>query len=145
MKEKQISEYLLISACLLGKKCRYDGNDVAREFIIELANQYSVIAVCPEELGGLATPRLPSEICDGVIKNANSDNVTAAYIKGAQIALAETRKHVIKKAYLKSKSPMCGCGQIYDGSFSGQLVKGDGIFTQLLKENYPALDIESVK
>lgn len=129
---------------MIGKKCRYDGKDMTRDFAVELAAKQEVVAVCPEELGGLLTPRPPAEIINGEVKNINNQSVTEFYKFGAQKALEQIQGCAIEKAYLKSKSPMCGCGKIYDGSFSGRLIDGDGVFVKHLKEKYPNLIIEAV-
>jgi uncharacterized protein YbbK (DUF523 family) len=134
----------LVSACLIGKKCRYDGKDQARDFLVKSYEAGEVIAVCPEELGGLPTPRPPAEIIqDKVLTNQNKD-VTSMYQEGAQNAFEIALNNPsIEKAYLKSKSPMCGCGKIYDGSFTGKLTEGDGVFTCLIKSK-TKIPIESV-
>jgi uncharacterized protein YbbK (DUF523 family) len=133
----------LVSSCLIGKKCRYDGKDKARQFLIDLNAKGEVIDVCPEELGGLPTPRPPAEIIGTEIITNQAVNVTKEYIAGAERALSAIADFQIEKAFLKSKSPMCGCGQIYDGSFTGSLKSGDGIFTKLLKSKLK-ISIESV-
>lgn len=128
---------IIISACLTGVSCRYDGNHKLRIDLKELIDRGEAVAVCPEELGGLPTPRDPAENIDGrYITNTGSD-VTDAYKLGAQKAWKKVLDHVslhdINEAILKSKSPMCGCGKIYDGSFQGKTCEGDGEFTKLLK------------
>lgn len=134
----------LVSACLIGKRCRYDGKDQARDFLVKSYETGEIIAVCPEELGGLPTPRPPAEIIQNqVLTNQNMD-VTSMYQEGAKNALEIALNYPsLEKVYLKSKSPMCGCGKIYDGSFSGKLKEGDGVFTTLLKTQ-TKLPIESV-
>lgn len=129
----------------MGKKCRYDGKDMAREFVIGLAENHEIIAVCPEELGGLPTPRPPAEIKNGEVKTIQNENVTEYYQTGAQKALKQIEGLAVEKAYLKSKSPMCGCGKVYDGSFSGILISEDGILVKALKTKRPEIIIETVE
>ena len=128
---------LLISACLLGVPCRYDGRSKPVEGILELAKLgYELIPVCPEVLGGLPTPRPPAECqSDGRIINRAGDDVTEFYQKGAQKALEIAKAHGCAAAVLKEKSPSCGCYEIYDGSFSKRLVPGQGVTAKLLCEH----------
>ena len=126
---------LLISACLLGTCCRYDGASKAHPLAAALAKRYSLVPVCPEQLGGLPTPRNPSERRgDRVVMNDGRD-VTAEYRRGAEEALRLARLYGCTAAVLKEKSPSCGCGRIYDGTFTGTLTDGDGVTAALLKEN----------
>lgn len=128
-------EKLLISACLYGEKCRYDGKDNLVENLRLLKEKFTLIPVCPEVFGGLPTPRNPSEIVgDRVIMNDSKD-VTAQYKKGAEITLKTALESGCKIALMKAKSPSCGCGKIYDGTFSRTLTQGDGITVRLLKEH----------
>ena len=126
---------IVVSNCLLGCDCRYKGDNCKNERILELAKDNTIIAVCPEQMGGLSTPRDPAEIVgDKLITNKGND-VTYQYNKGAQAALFLTKLNRADFAILKYRSPACGKGMIYDGSFSGKLIPGDGVFTRLLKEN----------
>ena len=127
---------LIISACLLGESCRYDGKGKPCEAIEELKKHYQLIPVCPECMGGLPTPRPPAEIqADGRVVNREGRDVTAEYRKGAEAVLEIARREGCTLALLKEKSPSCGKGQIYDGSFRGRLTAGDGVCTALLIEN----------
>ena len=130
-------EPILISACLLGAKCRYDGKSkpLSDEKIEELDRRYTLIPVCPEQLGGLPTPRLPCEIQGGRVIRKDGVDVSESYLRGAEETLRLLRLFGIKKALLKAKSPSCGAGKIYNGSFSGTLTDGDGITAALLKAN----------
>jgi uncharacterized protein YbbK (DUF523 family) len=130
-----VKEKVLVSACLLGIKVRFDGKSKANEELIEKLNNYEFIPVCPEVWGGLTTPRVPSEIINDKVINKDGIDVTDNYMRGAIETLELARKFNIKKAILKSKSPSCGKGKIYDGSFTGILVDGNGITTRLLIEN----------
>lgn len=130
-----MKEKILVSACLLGTNCKYSGGNNYSEEVMEYLKDYEIIPICPEQLGGLPTPRPASEIIgDKVINNEGTD-VTSNYQKGAEEALKIAKLLGIKKALLKAKSPSCGNSKIYDGTFSGTLIDGDGITTKLLKEN----------
>ena len=126
---------LLISACLLGAACRYDGKSVPlpAETITALNEKYALVPVCPEQLGGLPTPRDPSERCGGAVVSRSGGDVTAQYARGAQQALYLAETLGCRAALLKERSPSCGNGEIYDGTFSHTLVPGDGVTAQLLK------------
>ncbi len=128
-----MSEKVLISSCLAGLKCRYNGKHCKREHFNQLDD---ALLVCPEQLGGLATPREPAEIqADGRVHTMRGDDVSTPYNQGAAKALTIALKNKVTKAYLKSKSPMCGAGKIYNGNFDGKLIAGDGVFTKLLRSN----------
>jgi uncharacterized protein YbbK (DUF523 family) len=136
----------LISACLLGIRCAWSGDDKYKnDRAIELSKVETLIPVCPEQLGGLSTPRAPQEIQGGTgddvldnkcrVLNKNGEDVTEQFIKGAKETLNIAWQFNIKKFITKSESPSCGCGQIYDGTFSGKLMGGDGVTTALLRRN----------
>ena len=136
---------LLISACLLGAACRYDGRSVPLpvETITALNEKYALVPVCPEQLGGLPTPRDPSERQgDAVVTEAGRD-VTAQYERGAQQALYLAETLGCKSALLKQRSPSCGSREIYDGTFSRTLIPGDGVTAALLKAHGIAVYGES--
>lgn len=124
---------IVVSACLAGIRCRYDGRDYLVSGVAALAAQGRTILVCPEVLGGLPIPRAGVEQVNGRMLTENGDDLTAQFIAGAEIALNIARLAGCTAAILKSRSPTCGCGEIYDGTFSGQLMKGDGIFCTMLK------------
>ena len=128
-------ENILVSACLIGEKCRYDGQTKINENVLKLREKYNLIAFCPECAGGLSVPRLPSEICGEKVLNEIGEDVTFNFYKGAEIALDTAVKNNCKKAVLKERSPSCGNGEIYDGNFRKTLKKGDGITTALLKKS----------
>lgn len=125
---------LLISACLLGVCCRYDGQ---RKPAVpaSLAERWQLIPVCPEQLGGLPTPRVPAERQGCRVVTRDGRDVTAAYCSGAEEALRLAQLLGCGTALLKEKSPSCGCGIIYDGCFTGTLTEGDGVTAALLKEH----------
>jgi uncharacterized protein YbbK (DUF523 family) len=126
---------ILVSACLLGAYCRFDGQCVQDARVMALAGRHTLIPVCPELYGGLPTPRLPGEKRDGRVYDKSGADVTEPYARGAQAALDFATLTDCRYAVLKERSPSCGEGQIYDGSFSGKLVPGDGMTAALLKEN----------
>lgn len=126
---------ILVSSCLLGCACRYKGDDCKNERILALGKDHVLLAVCPEQMGGLETPRAPSEIVgDRVVSNTGRD-VTDAYRKGAETALYLAQLNHADFAILKAKSPSCGKGLIYDGTFSGHKIPGNGVTAALLLEN----------
>lgn len=130
---------ILISACLVGVNCKYNGENNYNEKAMELLKSGEAIFVCPEQIGGLTTPREPSEIKEingkkHVINNRGND-VTIEFEKGANQVLKLVKELDIKKAVLQSRSPSCGIGKIYDGNFQGKLVNGNGILAQLLLDN----------
>ena len=123
---------LLVSACLLGVCCRYDGQARADERVLSLLSRHTLIPVCPEQLGGLPTPRCPCELRDGRVIARNGADRTAEYRKGAEEALRLYRLSDCGAAVLKARSPSCGAGQVYDGTFTGTLREGNGITADLL-------------
>jgi uncharacterized protein YbbK (DUF523 family) len=143
MTEEKTFKYI-VSACLAGEECRYDCQAKPREKIIDLVKNGKALAVCPEQIGGLPTPRPPAEeVSSMIFKTIDGDDVTAEYLKGASEASLMAKHHLVEKAFLKSKSPMCGCGQVYDGTFKGKLVPGDGIFARMLKQL--GIEVEEVE
>lgn len=126
---------ILVSACLLGVCCRYDGESKPNQNVIKLREKFTLIPICPEVDGGLPTPRTPSEgVGDRVLMRDGKD-VTDNFRLGAQLALERARTFSCTAAVLKARSPSCGSNSIYDGSFSGTLTEGDGVAAKLLKEN----------
>jgi uncharacterized protein YbbK (DUF523 family) len=125
---------ILVSACLLGHACRYDGRSKPCERVIALGDTYNLIPICPEVMGGLPTPRVPSEICGERVLMKDGRDVTENYNRGALTALQIARENACTVAILKEKSPSCGSGLIHNGLFDGGLTEGDGITAQLLKK-----------
>jgi len=125
---------ILVSACLLGINTRYDGGHSRSPGALALAGRHELVPVCPEQLGGLPTPRPRCEIRDGRVLREDGMDMTEAFSRGAGQAMALCRDLGCQAALLKSKSPSCGSGHIHDGSFSGRLVRGDGVLAGLLKE-----------
>lgn len=126
---------ILISACLLGLPCRYDGASKPQPWVEALAAQHQLVPVCPEQLGGLPTPRTPSERQGEHVTMKTGEDVTAQYRQGAECALALCRLLGCNAAVLKERSPSCGHGKIYDGTFSGTLTASDGVTAELLTKN----------
>ena len=136
-------EKVLISACLLGENCKYNGGNNFNEAAAALAERFELVPVCPEVLGGLSVPRPPCErkqLEEGswcVLSNDPEGlmDVTKAFTRGAAKCLKIARENDINLAVLKSRSPSCGSGEIYDGTFSHTVVSGDGVTAELLKKN----------
>ena len=125
----------IVSACLCGINCKYNGGNNLNPKVLKLVKEGKAIPVCPEQLGGLSTPRIPSEIKDGRVINKEGIDVTKNFEDGACEVLKLCEELKIKKAILKSKSPSCGYGEVYDGNFNGTLVKGNGVLTNMLIDN----------
>ena len=140
---------ILISACLCGINCKYNGKNNYNEKALELVKSGKAIPICPEQLGGLTTPRNSSEIkiIDNevhVIDNKNND-ITKELKKGANEVLKLVKDLNVDKVILQSRSPSCGVGRIYDGSFTGKIINGNGVLAQLLIDNnIEVIDIESL-
>ncbi len=126
---------VFVSACLLGENCKYNGGNNLREELLKELEGCEIVAVCPEVFGGLPTPRKPSEIQDERVVNSAGRDVTAQFLKGAHKTLEMAREHQPDAIYLKQGSPSCGCGLIYDGTFSGTKKPGRGVTAVLLEEN----------
>ena len=122
----------LVSACLAGEKCRMDGKDKLVTEIQQFVENGEAVAVCPEVLGGLPTPRSPSEKRGDRVVNAAGEDVTEQFRRGAEEAMRICKENGCTMAILKSKSPSCGCGVIHNGQFDGGLVEGNGVFAQIL-------------
>ena len=130
-------EKVLISACLAGINCKFNGeNNLLDSGILdEISKKYHLLFVCPEVFGGLSTPREPAEMKGGLVVTKTAKDVSENFKFGAEICLKIAKLNGCKKAILKARSPSCGSGQIYDGSFSKKLIFGDGVAAKLLKEN----------
>lgn len=144
---------ILVSACLLGTNCKYSGGNNLTPKVLELINELELVPFCPEEQGGLLTPREPCEIQAGAGKdvlegkarvlNKLGEDVTEQFVKGAKASLDLAKQHSCSAAIMKAKSPSCGCGIIYDGSFSGKYKEGSGVCSQLLQDNGIAVMTEN--
>ncbi|MCZ6676474.1 MAG: DUF523 domain-containing protein [Candidatus Poribacteria bacterium] len=136
---------VIVSACLIGVKCRYNGLDSKIEQVASRFGESELIPICPEQMGGLPTPRPPAEVVGGDgddvldgkarVITADGEDKTEAFLRGAYRALKIAQAHGATHAILKSKSPSCGCGQIYDGSFAGNLTDGDGVTAALFRRH----------
>ncbi len=126
---------LIVSACLLGENCKYNGGNNKNEEVIALGKTFELIPICPECFGGLPIPRVPSEIKDGRVYSKDGVDLTDYFNKGADHALYIAMESNAPAALLKENSPSCGFGKIYDGSFSGKKIDGNGITAQLLSDN----------
>lgn len=127
-------ESILVSACFLGIKCRYNGEISTNEEIVALGDKYNLIPVCPEVLGGLFTPRPAAERLGELVVNKEGEDVTSYFKLGAEMTVAIALKHGCQQAVLKAQSPSCGCGLIYDGTFSGKKIIGNGVTAAKLLE-----------
>ena len=129
--------HILVSACLLGENCKYSGGNNLAVGLAEALNaaEMTIVPICPECMGGLPTPRVPAERLGEGVVNKIGEDVTEQFMKGAETALKIAKEYGCKYAVLKKNSPSCGCGTIYDGTFTGTLVEGDGVTAELLKKN----------
>ncbi len=136
---------IMVSACLLGENCKYNGGNNLRPELIRLLSGHTVIPVCPEVLGGLAVPRIPAEIVSGTVLNREGESVDAAFRLGAEKALEIAKTEKPDLIVLQSRSPSCGAGEIYDGTFSGKKIPGLGIFAERAAQaGFRIADVEDV-
>ena len=128
-------EKLLISACLAGENCKYSGgnNFIGETALASLGDKYELVSACPEVMGGLSVPRIPCERIGARVMNERGEDVTAQFKAGAELTADICERRGIKKALLKEKSPSCGSGRIYDGTFSHTVIAGDGVTAQRLR------------
>ena len=137
---------ILVSACLLGENCKYDGGNNYNPAVAEFVKDKEVLPICPEMMAGMGCPRIPIEIVDGVLMDRDGNNVDAAMRKAVEQAMEMIREEDIQCAVLQSRSPTCGVNQIYDGSFTGKLIEGSGVLAQALKlVGYRVVDAEDIK
>lgn len=122
---------IMVSACLLGENCKYNGGSNRSEALLRKLAGHEIIPVCPEVAGGLPTPRIPAEIVRGTVRNREGQNVDAAFRAGARAVLELAQREQPDLLILKSRSPSCGVHEIYDGTFSGKLIPGRGVFAEL--------------
>ena len=136
---------IAVSACLLGENCKYNGGNNYNEKVMEFVKGHEVIGVCPELLGGLPVPREPAEIADGIVRTKDGASVNEEFRLGAEAAMNIIEENHIELVILQSRSPSCGVKAIYDGTFSGNLIVGQGIFAQMLaKRNYKIVDVSDL-
>lgn len=136
---------ILVSACLLGENCKYNGGNNYCPKVAAFVEGHEVIPVCPEMEAGMGCPRIPVEIRDGILIDRNGNNVDGPMREAIRVRLESLRDQQIGCAVLKSRSPTCGVRQVYDGSFTGRLVDGSGLFAQALREaGYQVIDSEDI-
>ena len=135
----------MVSACLVGENCKYNGGNNRNEKVLQLMAENEVITICPEQMGGLPTPRVPSEIKEGVVTARDGRIVDREFRAGAVKCLEIARREKPDLIVLQSRSPSCGVKQRYDGTFAGRLVDAPGVTAQLLMENgFRCLDVEDL-
>lgn len=143
--EKSEQMKIMVSACLMGENCKYNGGNNLNEKVLNYVKGHQVITVCPEVMGGLPTPRIPAEIVNNVVTTKDGRNVDKEFRTGAEMALQIAKENQIDLVVLQSRSPSCGPKQIYDGSFSGKKIEEQGIFAKLLIENgFRVIDVEDL-
>ncbi len=136
---------IMVSACLLGKNCKYDGGNNRNEALLEMIAGQEVIPVCPEVYGGLPVPRVPVEIVNGRAVNRNGEDVDDAFRRGAEKALEIAEREKPELVILQSRSPSCGVKEIYDGTFCGKKIPGHGIFAEMaINAGYRVIDAEDL-
>lgn len=137
---------IMVSACLLGENCKYNGGNNYSERLSELLQGHEVISVCPEVLGGLSIPRTPGEIVDGEVRTREGKSLDAEFRRGAEIAMEMVREKKPDLVVLQSRSPSCGVNQVYDGTFSGKKIPGHGVFAEMvISAGFRVLDIEEAE
>ena len=136
---------IVVSACLLGENCKYNGGNNYNVDVAEFVKDKEVLSICPEMMAGMGCPRTPIEIVDGVLMDRNGNNVDASMREAVVQAMEMIQNEDIQCAVLQSRSPTCGVNQVYDGSFSGKLIKESGVLAQALKAaGYQVIDAEDV-
>lgn len=136
---------VVVSACLLGQNCKYNGGCNYSQAVIDYLKDREVIPVCPEVLAGLGVPRTPVEIVNGEVKDRAGNSVDSQLREAVAQILAQLDGEEVACAVLKSRSPTCGVKQIYDGSFSGKLINGMGLLAEALHQaGYPVIDSEDI-
>lgn len=136
---------ILVSACLLGRNCKYNGGNNLNLQVVELLKDHVAVEICPELMAGLGVPRTPIEIVNGEVKDRNGNSVDAALRRSVDMILSQVRREGIRYAILKSRSPTCGVYQVYDGSFTGTLVDGAGVLARaLMDEGCQVFDSEAL-
>ena len=136
---------ILVSGCLLGENCKYNGGNNYNPRIVEFLKDKEVISVCPEIMAGMGCPRNPIEIVDGVLTDCHGKNVDSLIRKSVMEIMERIRDEEIQCVVLQSRSPTCGVNQVYDGSFSGKLIPGSGVFAKsLIDAGYRVIDVEDI-
>jgi uncharacterized protein YbbK (DUF523 family) len=136
---------IFVSACLLGKNCKYNGGNNYSNRVARFIKGHEVVTLCPEVEGGLSVPRTPAEIVDGIVKTKSGKSVDDEFRTGARKVMEEVLNQKVDLAILQSRSPSCGVNEIYDGSFSGKKIPGQGIFAKMLMEQgIKVIDVEDI-
>ena len=136
---------ILVSACLLGENCKYSGGNNKNQAVLDFIKGHEIVPVCPEVMGGLSIPRMPAEIVKGVVCRRDGRSVDKEFRSGAAKALEIALNKKVDLAILQSRSPSCGVKAVYDGTFSGTIIPGGGVFAALLRENgIRAIDAEDI-
>ena len=137
---------VLVSSCIMGCNCKYNGGNNLNEHVVEFLKDKEVIEICPEMLAGMSIPRASAEIVNGFITEDNGKNVHEEYKRGVELALEKIKNQNIELVILQSRSPTCGVNKIYDGSFTGKLISGQGIFAKaLINAGYKVIDSEDFR
>lgn len=137
---------ILVSACITGCNCKYNGGNNLNLKVVEFLKDKEVIEICPEMLVGMSIPRASAEIVDGCVTECNGRNVHREYEKGVELALEKIKDENIDLAILQSRSPTCGVNNIYDGNFNGKLIRGSGLFARaLINIGYKVIDSEDIQ
>ena len=136
---------ILVSGCLLGENCKYNGGNNYNPRVVEFLKDKEVISICPEIMAGMGCPRNPIEIVDGVLTDCHGKNVDSLIRKSVMEIMERIRDEEVQCAILQSRSPTCGVNQVYDGTFSGKLIPGSGIFAKsLMDAGYLVIDVEDI-
>ena len=136
---------ILVSGCLLGENCKYNGGNNYNPRIVEFLKDKEVISICPEMMAGMGCPRNPIEIVDGVLTDCHGKNVDSLIRKSVMEIMERIRDEEIQCAVLQSRSPTCGVNQVYDGTFSGKLIPGSGVFAKrLMDAGYRVIDVDDI-
>ena len=136
---------ILVSGCLLGENCKYNGGNNYNPRVVEFLKDKEVISICPEIMAGMGCPRNPIEIVDGVLTDCHGKNVDSLIRKSVMGIMERIRDEEIQCAVLQSRSPTCGVNQVYDGTFSGKLIPGSGVFAKsLMDAGYLVIDVEDI-
>ena len=136
---------ILVSGCLLGENCKYNGGNNYNPRVVEFLKDKEVISICPEIMAGMGCPRNPIEIVDGVLTDCHGKNVDSLIRKSVMDIMERIRDEEIQCAVLQSRSPTCGVNQVYDGTFSGKLIPGSGVFAKsLMDAGYLVIDVEDI-
>ena len=136
---------VLVSSCILGENCKYNGKNNRNELALDFLKDKEVVSICPEMLAGMSTPRACAELVDGVVMDHAGNNLDADYRKAVALALSEIMEEDFDLVILQSRSPTCGVNTIYDGTFSGKITPGSGIFAKaLIEKGYHVIDVENL-